>query len=97
MSFVGVDVSKKTLEVALLCPEGELKQGSFGNSHEGHEALLTWLASFGACRIAMEATGSYHQLCWPYAPPGGVGQQCQATEHDLQNGLCSSAPYPLHA
>lgn len=61
MSFVGIDVSKKTLEVAALDREGELQRRSFANSVPGHEALVVWLKGRSAQKVVMEATGSYHQ------------------------------------
>lgn len=61
MSFIGIDVSKKTLEVAALCEEGELQRQSFDNSVSGHEALVLWLKGMSAQKVVMEATGSYHQ------------------------------------
>lgn len=39
MTFIGIDVSKKTLDVAALIATGELRHHQFCNSHEGHTAL----------------------------------------------------------
>lgn len=61
MTFIGIDVSKKTLDVAALIATGELRHHQFCNSHEGHTALFSWLKDFGVCRIVLEATGSYHE------------------------------------
>ena len=61
MSFVGIDVSKKTLEVAVLGTGGELERHSFDNSSSGHEGLVLWLKHFSVQQVVMEATGSYHQ------------------------------------
>lgn len=61
MTFVGIDVSKKTLDVAALCGAGELRHRQFSNTQAGHAELASWLAGFEACRIVLEATGSYHE------------------------------------
>lgn len=61
MTFVGIDVSKLSLDVAALLDTGEIHQGKFGNTPEGHHELLTWLEFFPNCRMALEATGSYHR------------------------------------
>jgi transposase len=57
-SFVGIDVSKKALDVALL-PEGK----SFKVSHnsEGLARLLEQLPEPGTCLIVVEATGGYQR------------------------------------
>ena len=61
MTFVGIDVSKKTLDAAALGDAGELEHRQFGNTQAGHAELGLWLKGFAACRIVFEATGSYHQ------------------------------------
>ncbi len=61
MSFIGIDVSKKTLAVAAVGPDAEVRQASFGNDAAGHEALQAWLRPLSPCQVALEATGSYHQ------------------------------------
>lgn len=61
MTFIGIDVSKRTLDVAALIETGEVRHHQFRNSHEGHTALGSWLKDFGVCRIVLEATGSYHE------------------------------------
>ncbi len=58
MTFVGIDVSKLSLDVAALLDTGEIHWGKFGNTPEGHNELLTWLEFFPNCRLALEATGS---------------------------------------
>lgn len=65
-SFLGVDVSKAKLDVALLLPNDKFKSKVFANDGRGHEALLQWLHSqlpggVQALHICMEATGSYHE------------------------------------
>lgn len=54
--FVGIDVSKESLEVALL-PQG--LQQSFPNDEAGQRALCEALKQFNVAFIAMEATGGF--------------------------------------
>lgn len=61
MTFIGIDVGKRTLDVAALIETGEVRHHQFCNNHAGHTALGSWLDSFGVCRIVLEATGSYHE------------------------------------
>lgn len=63
MSFIGIDVSKETLEVAALGSGGEVQCRSFDNSRTGHEHLVAWLQRLAVQGIVMEATGSYHRSC----------------------------------
>lgn len=61
MVFIGIDVSKSTLDVAALCEAGEVKHQQFSNTQAGHAELGLWLKDFAVCRIVLEATGSYHE------------------------------------
>ena len=61
MTFVGIDISKKTLEVAALGEAGEPKHRQFSNTQAGHAELTLWLKDAQDCRIVFEATGSYHE------------------------------------
>ena len=61
MTFIGIDVSKKTLDVAALYEAGEIKYQKFSNTQTGYTALGAWLGDFEACHIVLEATGSYHE------------------------------------
>jgi transposase len=60
-SFLGIDVSKKTLDVVLYMQGKYSPCKQFINDAEGHTALYHWLQQKGAmqCHIAMEATGHY--------------------------------------
>ena len=64
-SYLGVDVSKAKLDVALLGHEGSrYKSKVFANNQAGVTALVQWLqvnAPDGA-HVCMEATGGYHEL-----------------------------------
>lgn len=57
-AFVGIDVSKATLDVAVL-GTGEAKQ--FANSGKGFRALASWLVRRRPQRVLLEATGGYEQ------------------------------------
>lgn len=61
MTFVGIDVSKADLDVAALAMTGEVQQETFENTAQGHTELLGWLERLPDCRVAVEATASYHQ------------------------------------
>lgn len=57
MHFIGIDVSKATLDVAWV--EGRTYQ--VRNDAEGHLALLQGLPQPGSCLIVLEATGGYER------------------------------------
>ena len=58
--FCGIDVSARSLAVALIGVDGGIRQREFANSACGHKALLAWLGSGGLrVRISLEATGIY--------------------------------------
>jgi transposase len=64
--FLGVDVSKAKLDVALLLANDKVKSKVFANDAQGFNSLLQWLEStapdgLGAVHVCMEATGSYHE------------------------------------
>ncbi len=64
--FLGVDVSKAKLDVALLLTNDKFKSKVFANDVQGHQALLHWLQAHvpdarASVHICMEATGSYHE------------------------------------
>ena len=72
MTFVGVDVSKAKLDVAALATTGEIRRKKFGNTAQGHAELMTWLERFTSCRVAVEATGTYHQCLTAALQAGGI-------------------------
>lgn len=58
--FCGIDVSARSLAVALIGSDGALVQREFPNDARGHRALLAWLGKCGNhARVSMEATGIY--------------------------------------
>ena len=69
--FVGIDISKKTLDVTLFSNELKKKSsyGQFCNANKGYESMVTWLNKLGVSNssvvICMEHTGVYGmELAW---------------------------------
>lgn len=62
---LGVDVSKRKLDVALL-HAGKIRSKVFENTHHGHEKLQAWIGVQGAVpestHVCMESTGPYGEL-----------------------------------
>lgn len=61
--FVGIDVSKDTLDACFLS-EGKTKEAPFANTAKGHAALLAWAdrhAKGATLHFCMEATGPYSE------------------------------------
>jgi len=65
--WLGIDVAKSKLDVALLDERGKVKQRVFANEPEGFAQLQRWLRERGAAplqsRVCMEATGPYSEAC----------------------------------
>ncbi len=59
--IIGIDVSKRTLDVAALGDAGEVEHARVRNDPQGHQELVTWLQRFQRPKVALEATNSYHQ------------------------------------
>jgi transposase len=65
MVFVGIDVSKRTLDVSLLSAESKAsskpRHKIFKNSAEGHQQLISWLQEqkVNEAHACLEATGTY--------------------------------------
>ena len=63
-AVVGIDVSKKKLDIALLV-NGKIKAKVVDNSTDGYELLLMWLSKSkvekDALHVCMEATGIYYE------------------------------------
>ena len=59
--FLGIDVSKNTLDAALLQGDGKPRHKVFANSPAGHRQLLAWLHEHGAHSVhaCLEATGTW--------------------------------------
>jgi transposase len=63
-AFVGIDVSKATLDACLLRPRGKERAATFANDPAGHAALIGWADrhAAGADRhFCLEATGPYSE------------------------------------
>lgn len=59
-TVLGIDVSKGTLQAALLLPDHKPKQRSFENTPVGHQKLLEWLAQHTEhVHACLEATSTY--------------------------------------
>src|SRR5207237_5318271 len=62
--FVGIDVSKDTLDCCLRPPGGKAREATFGNDPRGHAALAAWAdrrAAGAAVHFCLEATGPYSE------------------------------------
>ena len=59
--FLGIDVAKATLDVALIKDQKKPRHKVFANTVAGHQQLLCWLSDNGAPAVhaCMEATGTY--------------------------------------
>jgi len=60
--WIGIDVSKDTLDVCLLRASSKEKHKEFSNDAAGHAKLLRWvqhLVSEEGCHYCLESTGSY--------------------------------------
>lgn len=59
--FLGIDVSKKKFDVALLCEAAKPKHKVFANDAAGYQALLQWLRQHHAEQVhaCLEATGTW--------------------------------------
>ena len=60
-AWIGIDVSKETLDACLLRPTGKSKSRQFANNPAGFQKLLGWVGSLAAPErhFCMEATGAY--------------------------------------
>ena len=58
--YCGIDISAKSLTVAIQCVHQPVKQKSFQNNSNGHRALIVWLRKAKLpVRVSLEATGIY--------------------------------------
>jgi transposase len=63
-AFVGIDVSKDSLDACLLLPGEKERQAAFANDARGHAALIAWAdrhADGHALHFCLEATGPYSE------------------------------------
>lgn len=61
-SYVGIDVSKQSLDCALLEGAQIVQRRSFGNDVHGHALLLEWIGTVCPTLVVAEATGGYEAL-----------------------------------
>jgi len=65
--WVGIDVAKRKLDVALLDGAGKVKSKVLANDPAGFAALMTWLGERGAdatsTHVCLESTGIYSDGC----------------------------------
>ena len=60
---VGIDVSARTLEVALAGPNPSRASATFDNTPAGHRRLIQWITKRGqSARVGLEATGVYLEI-----------------------------------
>ena len=80
-SFLGIDVSKLTLDVSLMHLLDHQKQDMstqrFDNDPQGLKALHQWLKTAGvaldeSALLVIENTGVYHRLLWQYCTTQGL-------------------------
>ena len=65
-SSIGIDVSKKKFDVALITAQGKYRCKVFDNDGSGFKAFLDWIRAhvpegLGQAQACMEATGIYHE------------------------------------
>src|SRR4030095_8487041 len=62
VDVLGIDIAKKTFDVALL-RNNKFRNKKFANNPEGFKQLDAWLAKQGTIRVhaCLEATGSYSE------------------------------------
>lgn len=61
MNYIGIDISKKTLDVAIMVAPNKFKHYQFSNEMKGYKALLTWVSDQvqDMSLYCLEATGIY--------------------------------------
>jgi len=62
-SCIGVDVSKRKFDAALLTEQGKYRCKVFDNDAKGFQAFVGWIKANAAeqAHVCMEATGGYHE------------------------------------
>ena len=59
--FIGIDVSKASLDAAGLSVDGEVRRIKVANTASGHAELMAWLRDAPCPCIVLEATATYHR------------------------------------
>lgn len=60
-AYLGIDIAKRTFDVALIRTDAKVRAKAFANTPAGHQALLAWVTRHppGPLHACMEATGTY--------------------------------------
>jgi transposase len=69
-NYVGVDVSKKTLDVAIEQKDGSYLHKKISNSEDGYNKILPFITD--TCCVVMEATSSYYMPFSYYLNKKGI-------------------------
>lgn len=77
VTYVGIDVSKAKLDVALLTAANKVRSKVFVNDLKGHVALREWMDAHveggrTAAHVCMESTGQYHEAVAVFLCDEGV-------------------------
>ena len=76
--YCGIDVSAKSLTVAIQRMHQPVEQRSFPNTSVGHKALIVWLRKAKSpVRVSLEATGIY-SLDLAFALDAAEGSKSQS-------------------
>src|SRR5262249_37638692 len=100
-AFVGIDISKDTLDACVLLPGGKGRQAAFANDAGGHAALLAWAdrhADGHGLHFCLEATGAYSEAPATALADAGrlvsVANPARVTAHAHPQGPAGPRPAP---
>ena len=73
MNFIGIDVSKAKLDIALRRPDGKVRSKVVANTPQGFTELSAWLCRQAATDLhaCLEATGTYWEAVAEYLTDAG--------------------------
>jgi len=73
LDVIGIDVSKKTMDVCALFND-KLRKQAFENTEVGHKSLANWIGKLGLLdpHVCMEATGCYSERVAEFLHEGNV-------------------------
>lgn len=87
--FVGIDVSKKWIDVCVTSGGKATNHQQFDNSKKGYRSMLVWLKNYGKQTewlLCMEHTGIYAQPLWHYLTEKGI-DYCVVPGSVITSGL----------
>lgn len=88
--YCGIDVSAKSLTVAIRRVHQPIEQRSLPNNPNGHRALIVWLRKAkSAVRASLEATGIY-SLDLAFALETAGGDRSRSLESQGRQSICSN-------